>query len=614
MKKHNINLTEAEIVEINRRGYTLGEALGEGHTRIAVKAQGERGAIKRSYVVKIPLLEVDPSSVQAQLAHQKRDWGLEEVLATNQLVHPNIIRPVDAFSLPGRGTVVVEDFMEGVRDVESLMKWSGPLNGSARLKPLLKGVADGLLYLHDKGLVHRDLKPSNILVGRSEEEVFISDLQTANHVSKIQSSIAPTRGGTAYTHPRLLNALLQKIPAHADNHTDVYSLGATTYALLTGEQPFTWKLNRASDGTIVLQDGDVSVESISFDEHERRLQALEATMKEKGISKPWRRLVTRSMTLGSEDAPFYGVRAYKFALEDIGGFVIEPFRDQLKRAAKTGALVGTAAAVLGASIWTLASLESVFTPDKLPARSPSLIERMPDPIPIYPDHSGFGEEATPSLMDAQRELAQYYGQLSDQLLTDFSDRAKDSRVMICAKQVDRVNPRVLIPLLYSIEAHPEAASEYKKNGQDRIDACLVPYSYLVNFSKSLGFNGKDRESYNFIGKQDGHIESLKYLKDQIIDGRSVVDVYAHYFCTDEDIARAQITSRSVHYFPMHDEQGNILQEGYGAALPQFQRDLINTASSVYQITNDKGKTLPNQLKLLRQQLSRNSEEQPETNR
>src|SRR6059036_4192782 len=99
---------------------------------------------------------------------------------------------------------------------------------------LAAGVARGLEFAHQQGVIHRDLKPDNILI-RSDGSPVISDFGIARVVSGYVAStgVNMTIGTPQYLSPE------QAQGRFVDPRADFYALGVTLYKAATGELPFT---------------------------------------------------------------------------------------------------------------------------------------------------------------------------------------------------------------------------------------------------------------------------------------------------------------------------------------------------------------------------------------
>ena len=130
------------------------------------------------------------------------------------------------------------EYIEGQTLAEHLARAGGPLPVAEVCGYALQAAA-GLAHTHEMGLAHRDINPNNLLVDR-DGVVKILDLGLARFVQpgkrpRVSDSDAGRVMGTAdYVSPEQLFDC-----DAADHRTDIYSLGATLYHLLTGQPPFT---------------------------------------------------------------------------------------------------------------------------------------------------------------------------------------------------------------------------------------------------------------------------------------------------------------------------------------------------------------------------------------
>ncbi len=231
-QNNQLGLSCEDSKEIANRGYEVIEEIGEGHTRKAFRVRLNRGNVSRKAVMKVPLKEVDTSSVCTIINKSKGNLDIKEVNVTNELVHPNIIRVLDSFQLSDGRTVNVEDDIQGT-DLETLVRTTGAIRDQKVLDRISSQLFDAVGYAHNKGILHRDIKPSNFYL-QKDGRGMLGDWQTAAKVRNIEDTIMPTRGGTQYTSPSLLNAVLTGRATCATPSTDVYSTAATLYYAITG--------------------------------------------------------------------------------------------------------------------------------------------------------------------------------------------------------------------------------------------------------------------------------------------------------------------------------------------------------------------------------------------
>ena len=213
------------------RGFKLGpykilQPLGKGG--MGMVYLGEHEELRRKVAIKV--------LPQAQAADTLvRERFFREGRSAAALNHPNIVRLYDISQAAGVNYLALE-YVDG-EDLESVVAKRGAIPCAEAVR-LVTAVAAGLSHAHDKGFVHRDIKPSNIMLGK-DGSVKILDMGLARSYENTNDNLTGNLGsegeavGTAdYVSPE--QALCQPVDARGD----IYSLGATLFALLTGHAPF----------------------------------------------------------------------------------------------------------------------------------------------------------------------------------------------------------------------------------------------------------------------------------------------------------------------------------------------------------------------------------------
>ena len=223
-------LTEAELKLKQLGQYTLEEKIGEGGMGVVYRAR--HALLRRDTAVKLLLPDrANPVSI----ARFER-----EVCLTCQLTHPSTIQVYDYGHTPDGIFYYAMEFLRGL-NLHELVTRFGP-QPESRAVHILTQVCDSLAEAHALGLIHRDIKPGNIFLchrGGVADCVKVLDFglvqdYRAGNPERINPAGAGVVEGTPwFTPPEAISS-----SAQTDPRSDIYSLGALGYYLLTGQYIF----------------------------------------------------------------------------------------------------------------------------------------------------------------------------------------------------------------------------------------------------------------------------------------------------------------------------------------------------------------------------------------
>jgi eukaryotic-like serine/threonine-protein kinase len=212
----------------------LGE-LGRGGMGVVYKARD----VAKGRLVALKVIRKDRLVHADSISRFRR-----EAHAAARVAHPNVVR-VHGSDHSGDTHFLVMELVDGIT-LQRLLD-GGDLSPVADVCDWLRQAAQGLQHIHEAGLVHRDIKPANLMVARgpgprSAGLLKILDLGVAK---LYQLAGSPVETLTTLTHDGAVIGTADFIapeqledPRGADIRADLYSLGCTFYALLTGRVPF----------------------------------------------------------------------------------------------------------------------------------------------------------------------------------------------------------------------------------------------------------------------------------------------------------------------------------------------------------------------------------------
>jgi serine/threonine-protein kinase len=218
-----------EVREARRLGqYTLLEKLGAGGMGVVYRAQ--HAMLRRPTAIKL-------------LNAEHGEHGLtrfeREVQLMAELTHPNSVTIHDYGRTADGVLYYAMEYLDGL-DMESLVQLSGP-QPAARVIHLLRQACGALSEAHGRGLIHRDVKPANVFVCRDHglpDMVKVLDFGVVKQLHDEGPSASLSREHALVGTPLYLSPESIRAPQTVDARSDLYSLGAVAYMLLTGRPVF----------------------------------------------------------------------------------------------------------------------------------------------------------------------------------------------------------------------------------------------------------------------------------------------------------------------------------------------------------------------------------------
>ncbi|HEX6813468.1 MAG TPA: FHA domain-containing serine/threonine-protein kinase [Planctomycetota bacterium] len=209
-------------------GYRILSLLGGGGFAAVYRA--EQIQLAREVAVKVlrkPTADAQPEALAA---------FLREARAAARLVDPRLVQIFDLGTDQGRHFLSMELMRGG--SLARRIRMAGPLPWN-ELLPILRDVTGALQAAHDSGLVHRDVKPANVLL-TGDGHAKLADLGLVRSIGDVADRV----GTAAFMSPEQLRG------APIDGRSDLYALGCTAYAALTGRPPFLGTIKEIVKGHV----------------------------------------------------------------------------------------------------------------------------------------------------------------------------------------------------------------------------------------------------------------------------------------------------------------------------------------------------------------------------
>lgn len=217
---------EAERSSQQIPGYKLLGKLGAGAMATVFKAK--QLSLDRTVAIKVL-----PRKFGANPQFVERFYA--EGRAAAQLNHPNIVQAYDV-AKAGDYHYFVMEYVEGRTVYDDIVKHRRFSENEAL--DIVIQAAEALHHAHERGLIHRDIKPKNIMINR-DGVVKVADLGLARAISDKEA--AEAEQGKAFGTPYYISPEQIRGEINIGPPTDIYSLGATLYHMVTGNVPFDGK-------------------------------------------------------------------------------------------------------------------------------------------------------------------------------------------------------------------------------------------------------------------------------------------------------------------------------------------------------------------------------------
>ena len=205
--------------------YEIIAELGHGAMGVVYKARDPK--IDRFVAVKA----ISLSTQNPDEEREYRERFFHEAQAAGRLLHPGIVTIFDTGEDPeGHLAYIVMEYIPG-QSLDRMLSAKSKKLPLEQALLLTEELAEALDHAHGQGVIHRDMKPANILV-TPEGHAKIADFGIAKMNQAYMTLRGQVLGTPAYMSPEQLEG------EHVDQRSDLFSLGAILYRMVTGYGPF----------------------------------------------------------------------------------------------------------------------------------------------------------------------------------------------------------------------------------------------------------------------------------------------------------------------------------------------------------------------------------------
>ncbi|MBN2550270.1 MAG: protein kinase [Anaerolineales bacterium] len=208
----------------------IGQIIHNNRYRIdSLLGKGGMGAVYKAWDTSLGLPVAIKENMDASPEAQKQFSREAGLLA--RLSHPNLPRVTDYFFIENQGQYLVMDYVEG-EDLAAMIARLGRLP-EPQVLAWISQVCEALGYLHSQPqpIIHRDIKPANIRINPQGKAMLVDFGIAKIYDPHLATTIGAKAVTPGYSPPEQYGG------GHTDMRSDIYSLGATLYTLLTGQVP-----------------------------------------------------------------------------------------------------------------------------------------------------------------------------------------------------------------------------------------------------------------------------------------------------------------------------------------------------------------------------------------
>jgi hypothetical protein len=253
--------------------YDIGPVIGRGQSGMVFHATDMKDQRSVALKVLLPEFSRDEEEMQRFIRSMKTALPLR---------HPHLIAVYGAGKTGPYCWVAMEYVAgENLTEVINRLGVAGRLDWKNAFRVAVQ-IGRALTYAHDRQIIHRNVTPKNILVDATNKAVKLGDLMLAK---ALEGSLAQqiTRPGELVGEVAYMSPERTRGPTDVDGRADLYGLGATVYALLTGRPPF---------------EGNSLVEKIT---RIRQTEPVKPTKYQLGIPHRFEEVVLKTLAKGPED-------------------------------------------------------------------------------------------------------------------------------------------------------------------------------------------------------------------------------------------------------------------------------------------------------------------------